>query len=62
MKISDNPFDLLKESIQKDSDYAHSWHCNIAMAFYDEGGTHEMSNRAATRFMKNAFDVETGNK
>ena len=51
--------------------YAHSWHCNIAMACYDAiehdrvmhaGGVIDSSiagNDAASRFMKICFDVET---
>lgn len=62
----------LKQAFIDDPDYAHSWHCNIAMACYDEvvaegmkNGTfdhadaHAIGNRAASRFMKLAFDVET---
>jgi hypothetical protein len=53
--------------------YAHSWHCNIAMMCYDamkdwnfvsgkrlsHCESHEISNDAASRFMKMCFDVET---
>lgn len=48
----------LTEVIRADPDHAWSWHCNIAMAFQDEGGEWEASNRAAARFMRSLFGVE----
>ena len=55
--------------------YAHSWHCNIAMACYDaimdadleidredqKIDAHKVGNDAASRFMKLCFNVETKN-
>ena len=63
----------LKQAMRDDPDYAHGWHCNIAMACYDSmsKGTEERddsesyknrrrdSNEAASRFMKLCFDVVT---
>jgi len=56
--------DTLSEAFRKNPDYAHSWHCNIAMACIDAMpagwvSSHEIGNDAASRFMKNAFNVET---
>jgi len=51
----------LKEAFQEDPEYAHGWHCNIAMACKDAGSDHEVGNEAATRFMRQLFDVETSN-
>ena len=61
--------DTLKRAFKSDPAFAHGWHCNIAMAFYDSfpederddttRGCHQMANEGATRFMKMAFDVET---
>ena len=63
--IDDNPSEL--------GSYAHSWHCNIAMACYDalygaedrpnitHNQAHAISNDAASRFMKICFDVDTNN-
>jgi hypothetical protein len=51
-------FEALKAAIQADDDYAWGWHCNIAMAFYDEGETHEQANKAAARCMSIVFDVD----
>jgi hypothetical protein len=48
----------LTEVIRTDPEYAWSWHCNIAIAFQDEGGEWEASNRAAARFMRSLFGVE----
>ena len=50
-------FDVLKSAVQSDDEYAWGWHCNIAMAYQDEGATHEAGNKAAARFMKQCFDV-----
>ena len=62
-------FEVIKQAMIDDNpgepgSYAHSWHCNIAMACYDSlNGTTEwrrkVSNAAATRFMKICFDVDT---
>ena len=51
--------ELLNYEMQQDSDLAWAWQCNLAMAFYDHGGTHEQANRAAARFMHNLFAVDT---
>lgn len=45
--------------LREDFDWAWSWHCNIAMSARDEGVGHETANRAAARFMKLAFDLDT---
>jgi len=51
--------DQLTKGINEDSEYAWAWHCNIAMATYDEGCLSlPKANRAAARFMKNAFGVD----
>ena len=46
------------EAMQADSDYAWSWHCNIAMAFVDAGGDHYTGNQGAARFMRMLANVE----
>ena len=51
-------FEVLKVAIQTDDDYAWSWHCNIAMPFQDEGGTHKQANKAAARCMSLMFEVD----
>lgn len=50
-------YEVLRKAML-DEEYAWAWHCNIAMAFQDEGGGHEQSNRAAARFMQTAFDID----
>jgi hypothetical protein len=50
--------DAIKAAMAKDSDFAWTWHCNIAVCFMDEGGSHKAANLAASRFMKTAFDVD----
>jgi len=64
-------FNVIKQAMVEDNpseqgSYAHAWHCNIAMAVYDEC-TDDISktdavrigNDAASRFMKLCFDVDT---
>ena len=64
-------FGIIKQAMIEDSpgeqgSYAHVWHCNIAMAVYDECTTDinvedalRIGNDAASRFMKNCFGVVT---
>jgi len=52
-------FDTLKQAMLEDSEYAWSWHCNIAMMVQDAGASHEVANIGAARFMKLCFDVDT---
>jgi len=64
-------FYILKQAIQDDDAYAHAWHCNLAMCFYDalpgpfcdddHESFHKVSNNAASRFMSICFDVDTNN-
>lgn len=71
-KVEQAMNDLIKVMKDEGGDpgsYAHSWHCNIAMACYDAilshddsvDFAHKVGNDAASRFMKMCFDVETKN-
>lgn len=51
--------EALSDSFKNDSSFAWTWHCNLAMSFYDAGGDHETANDGAARFMKLAFGVDT---
>ena len=65
---------VIKKAMEEDSpsalgSYAHSWHCNIAMAVYgncpnDIGAdtARAIGNDAATHFMKLCFGVDTTNE
>ena len=71
-------FDTIKQAMIEDNpsvqgSYAHSWHCNIAMACADSihqdesealswEDAHRIGNEAASRFMKICFDVEAKNE
>ena len=65
----EHAMNILSKAMKKDKMYAHGWHCNIAMAMYDEmpesfwlpdkTEQHKIANKAASNFMKLAFDVET---
>lgn len=57
---------MLSTALQDDPGYAQSWHCNIAMSFFDAAGglvndpaRQRIANEAAKSFMKLAFGVET---
>jgi hypothetical protein len=52
-------FGTLKKALQEDEGYAWGWHCNIAMAAFDEGVDHATANRAANRFMRMCFEIDT---
>ncbi len=52
-------FDTLRQATQEDPEYAWAWHCNLAVPFMDEGGSHKAANRAAARIMYNLFHVDT---
>lgn len=62
-------FEKLKEALKEDREYAHAWHCNLAMSFSDaipeevrvRGMKHQMCNDGASRFMMTCFGVETSN-
>jgi hypothetical protein len=51
--------DRLSKAFKDDPDYAHSWHCAVACCAMDEGLNREAANKAASRFMKMAFEVDT---
>lgn len=50
---------VLRAAIRLDESYAWSWHCNLAMSFFDEGGDRAVANRGAARFMRLLFGVDT---
>jgi len=60
-KSVENAMNTLKKALKNDESYAWSWHCNLAMAFFDamKRPNHKEANEGASRFMKLAFDVET---
>ena len=49
----------MKRAMDADPDYAWGWHCNLACCIMDEGVSHEVANKAASRFMKLAFAAVT---
>lgn len=51
-------FCVIETAIKQDHGYAWTWHCNIAMGFYDVGGEHKLANEGAARFMMVAFGVD----
>ena len=52
----------LSEAMENDPDYAHGWHCNLAVCAQDAGATYDQGNDTASRFMKLAFGVTTSNE
>lgn len=59
LKTTPKVMGQLRAALQSDPDYAWGWHCNIAMAAFDEGLDREAANRAAARFLKNCFGIDT---
>jgi hypothetical protein len=57
MNVSE-ALEVLKRAMQNDSGFAWGWHCNIAVTFQDEGGSHRQANEAAARFMRTCFGVD----
>ena len=49
---------VVTDAMRSDPEYAWSWHCNVAMAFVDEGGDRAMANHAAARFMRLLANVD----
>jgi len=63
---------VLSKAINKEDDYAYSWHANVAMSCVDAmvetkekvpldsySDYHRAGNEAASRFMKICFDADT---
>jgi len=57
---------ILKDAFEKAPDYAHGWHCNLAMSFLDAETSNagqrcmiDVCNDGASRFMKVAFGIKT---
>jgi len=62
--------DTIRHQLKDDDSYAHSWHCNLAMMYYDAARSdsdvshqdaHRVGNDAATRFMQLCFNKHTTN-
>lgn len=54
-----HPFAMLTEVMHRDPEYAWAWHCNLAMAFFDEGIVSMwQANSAASRIMRQFFDID----
>ena len=55
--------EAIQQEMKSNPYCAWSWHCNVAVAFQDAfdslDSIQEISNKAASIFMKNAFDVDT---
>ncbi len=48
----------LIEAFKLDPDYLWTWHCNIAMGFYDAGGDHKIANEGSARFLQNLTGID----
>jgi hypothetical protein len=51
-------FNVLKDAMKKDIDYARGWHANISICCQDAGVDRKAANDGASRFMKLCFDVD----
>lgn len=69
MQRPSEAMNTLRKAFAEDPGYAWAWHCSIAMAMYDEfpdsfwvpnrSEQLKIANKAASKFMKNAFGIET---
>lgn len=48
----------LADAMRRDPEFAWSWHCALSCAAMDEGLGHEAADRAASRFMRMAFEAD----
>jgi len=52
--------DRIKNEMKKDSDFAWSWHCNIAMPIYDSTNLSKRKcNQIAVNLMVHLFEIDT---
>jgi len=49
----------ITNALKDDKSYAWGWHCDLAMAAYDNGVENKAANIAAAMFMANCFGVDT---
>lgn len=52
-------YDAMKAAMSADSDYAWSWHCNIAMPLIDSGVDAALAQQCASRLMQHFWSVDT---
>lgn len=57
-----SPLELLSKKLKDNEGYACSWHSVAACCMMNEGVDHATANRAAARFMKQSFGVDTAGK
>lgn len=50
--------EAISEAMERDSHFAWTWHCNVAMAAIDAGAPPHKANERAADFMRNAFGVD----
>lgn len=53
-----NPVESLSKQFRLDDGFAWGWYCNLAMAMVDVGVDRITANKAATSFMRRAFDID----
>lgn len=68
LENADSPLSALQSALKADEGYAWTWLCNLACIGFDiiddmrsateKRTPHEVANRSAAQFMKNAFDVD----
>lgn len=54
-----NPFELLKEQIHSDPEYAWAWHCKLAMSIKDSiKVSHSTANKTGADLMSYLFEYD----
>lgn len=54
-----NALDVLSNAMKNDSEYAWTWHCNLAMMAVDAGAGYKEANERASSFMLGLFGINT---
>lgn len=54
--------EVLSREMKSDQEFARAWHSTVMLAAFDEGLDSQASHRAAVRFMRTAFGVDTSDQ
>lgn len=58
LKTERHPFDVLKEQIRSDPEYAWAWHCNLAVPMTDVGVGRKEADQASALILSQMFDCD----
>lgn len=58
MMDNKDALDFLKNSMEKDADFAFVWYANICMMIKDAGADYKVAEEAADRIMRLCFSID----